>query len=215
LNKTKEGGVETDHLESLYIVMPAYNEEETIAEVVSKWYKVLEGKSESSRLIVADSGSTDRTHALLLEMQSRYPQLVILDNVASIMFRATMSNSGIHPVGVISASHRPLGYHINVNQPFESLGYIRLINAKVCTDILLANPNQVVVAQMLHKICVNAPLFSCELLPCQISHPVLECCHPFCPQRSLLVNRLVSLDLSILVKIGYCLVLHSLTTLVW
>ena len=71
--------METDHLESLYIVMPAYNEEETIAEVVSKWYKVLEGKSESSRLIVADSGSTDRTHALLLEMQSRYPQLVILD----------------------------------------------------------------------------------------------------------------------------------------
>lgn len=35
-------------MDILYVVMPAYNEEENIEEVVKSWYKVLEGKSENS-----------------------------------------------------------------------------------------------------------------------------------------------------------------------
>ncbi len=59
--------------------MPAYNEEENIEEVIRSWYPILEGKSEKSRLVVADSGSTDRTHAILEEMKNGdYPQLEIL-----------------------------------------------------------------------------------------------------------------------------------------
>lgn len=64
----------------LYIVMPAYNEEETIKEVVEQWYKVLEGKSPDSRLIVADSGSVDGTNDILLKLKRGYPKLHILDN---------------------------------------------------------------------------------------------------------------------------------------
>lgn len=66
-------------MDSLYIVMPAYNEEETIGEVVRSWYPILTGKSPASRLIVADSGSTDNTHMILNELQKEYPQLEILD----------------------------------------------------------------------------------------------------------------------------------------
>ena len=47
-------------MDNLYIVMPAYNEEENIREVVQSWYPLLEGKSEDSRLVIADSGSKDR-----------------------------------------------------------------------------------------------------------------------------------------------------------
>lgn len=64
----------------MYLVMPAYNEEETIETVVKQWYPVLEGKSPNSRLVVADSGSTDRTHEILLTLQEQYPQLCILDD---------------------------------------------------------------------------------------------------------------------------------------
>ena len=65
-------------METLYIVMPAYNEEGIIRDVVEQWYSVLEDKSEKSRLIVADSGSTDNTHKILLDLQKTHPQLEIL-----------------------------------------------------------------------------------------------------------------------------------------
>lgn len=65
-------------MDSLYIVMPAYNEEENIEQVVKSWYPVLEGKSEKSRLVIADSGSSDNTHKILEELQKTYTQLEIL-----------------------------------------------------------------------------------------------------------------------------------------
>lgn len=66
-------------MDSVYIVMPAYNEEANIREVVAQWYPVLEGKSADSKIVIADSGSTDRTHEILLEMKKDgYPQLEIL-----------------------------------------------------------------------------------------------------------------------------------------
>lgn len=67
-------------MDSLFIVMPAYNEEANIEDVVKSWYPILLGKSEASRLVVADSGSTDSTHAILLKIQEFYPQLIILSN---------------------------------------------------------------------------------------------------------------------------------------
>lgn len=65
-------------MDTLYVVMPAYNEEENIANTVKEWYPVLSGKSEGSRLVIADSGSKDRTHEILTELQKEYPQLEIL-----------------------------------------------------------------------------------------------------------------------------------------
>ena len=60
--------------------MPAYNEEENIESVVRNWYPLLEGKSENSRLVVADSGSSDNTHSILLQLQqTSFPKLEILD----------------------------------------------------------------------------------------------------------------------------------------
>ena len=52
-------------MDTLYLVMPAYNEEANIEEAVSSWYKVLSLASPDSKLIVADSGSKDNTHAIL------------------------------------------------------------------------------------------------------------------------------------------------------
>ena len=66
-------------MDTLYIVMPAYNEEENIGSVVKSWYPILKGKSEASRLVIADSGSKDRTHEILEQLKAGdYPQLEIL-----------------------------------------------------------------------------------------------------------------------------------------
>lgn len=67
-------------MDILYVVMPAYNEEENIVNVVESWYPILDGKDANSKLVIADSGSTDHTHQLLVELQASYPQLEILSD---------------------------------------------------------------------------------------------------------------------------------------
>ena len=58
--------------------MPAYNEEANIENTVRSWYPNLEGKDGRSRLVIADSGSTDSTHAVLVKLQEELPKLEIL-----------------------------------------------------------------------------------------------------------------------------------------
>ena len=55
-------------MDSLYVVMPAYNEETNIEDTVKAWYGVLKGKSELSRIVIADSGSKDKTHEILVDL---------------------------------------------------------------------------------------------------------------------------------------------------
>ncbi len=64
-------------MDSLYIVMPAYNEEANIEQVVRQWYPMLLGKDEKSKLVIADAGSTDQTHQILLNLQNQFSQLEI------------------------------------------------------------------------------------------------------------------------------------------
>ena len=63
----------------LYIVMPAYNEGENIFNVVTAWLEVLKGKSKHSKIVIADSGSTDKTHEILLNLKKDNCQIDILE----------------------------------------------------------------------------------------------------------------------------------------
>lgn len=64
-------------MSAIYVVMPAYNECENIEETVKAWYPIV-AKSPKSRLVIADSGSTDNTHKILLSLKKKYPKLEIL-----------------------------------------------------------------------------------------------------------------------------------------
>ena len=67
--------------EKLYLVMPAYNEEENIEKVVEEWYKNLKkivGGGVFLRIVVADSGSVDATDTKLKKLQKKYPEIVVL-----------------------------------------------------------------------------------------------------------------------------------------
>ena len=64
-------------MDILYIVIPAYNEEENIVQVITDWYPVIEAHDGggASRLVVIDDGSKDSTYAILQREAKNRPLL--------------------------------------------------------------------------------------------------------------------------------------------
>jgi len=60
---------------SLYIVIPAYNESENIKSVVEDWYPIVEkyNGDGSSRLVIIDDGSKDDTYQIMQELAKSRP----------------------------------------------------------------------------------------------------------------------------------------------
>lgn len=63
----------------LYIVIPAYNEEENIERVIKDWYPVAEQTGKDSRLVVINDGSRDHTYEIVRTLQEKYSQLIALN----------------------------------------------------------------------------------------------------------------------------------------
>lgn len=66
--------------DTLYVVMPAYNEEETIESVIKDWYKVLDLASADSKIVIADNNSKDKTYDILTKLKKKYPKLDVIKN---------------------------------------------------------------------------------------------------------------------------------------
>ncbi len=62
-------------MDKLYIVIPAYNEQDNIEEVVKDWYPVVEKRGADSRLVIIDDGSKDATYEKLKELAKDRPQM--------------------------------------------------------------------------------------------------------------------------------------------
>lgn len=64
----------------LYIVMPAYNEEESIKSVLDAWYPIVEKHNESgrSRLVAVNDGSIDGTYEIMQNYAETHPLFVPL-----------------------------------------------------------------------------------------------------------------------------------------
>ena len=62
-------------MDSLYIIIPAYNESETIRQVIDDWYPIIEEHNGGgkSRLIIIDDGSKDNTYEIMLECAKDKP----------------------------------------------------------------------------------------------------------------------------------------------
>ncbi len=67
----------------LYIVMPAYNEEANIKEVIDQWHGVITELNKSggrkSKLLIANDGSKDKTFEIMQSLSSIYPDFEPLD----------------------------------------------------------------------------------------------------------------------------------------
>ena len=66
--------------DSLVIVIPAFNEDQNIADTIREWYPVVAAHDGDgrSRLLVVDDGSTDNTGCILREMSRSMPLLMVL-----------------------------------------------------------------------------------------------------------------------------------------
>ena len=63
---------------SLYIIMPAYNEEESLPKVLDSWYPLVEA-DQSNRLVVLNDGSKDGTMDILSSYAATHAQLIAID----------------------------------------------------------------------------------------------------------------------------------------
>lgn len=88
-------------MDKLYIIIPAYNEEENIERVVKEWYPIIEQHNGNggSRLVVIDDGSKDSTYCIVKECAKSRP----------FIEPVTKSNSG-HGSSVL------FGYHYAIEK---------------------------------------------------------------------------------------------------
>lgn len=100
--------------DSLYIVMPAYNEEANIEEVVKEWHEVVAKIGPESKLVVVNDGSKDNTYGKLTELSEKYPQLVPV----------TKANSG-HGATVLYAYNYALEHNADYIFQTDSDGQTR------------------------------------------------------------------------------------------
>ena len=62
--------------DKLFIVIPAYNEEENIKSVVDEWYDVVDKFGDDSRLLIVNDGSKDSTYELMTEYAKDKPKFI-------------------------------------------------------------------------------------------------------------------------------------------
>lgn len=69
-----------EKMESLYLIIPAYNEEVNIIETIEQWYPIIETHDGGglSRLVVVDDGSKDNTLSLLQQAAPGRPLMTVL-----------------------------------------------------------------------------------------------------------------------------------------
>lgn len=65
-------------MDKLYIVIPAYNEEANIEDVIKDWHPVVKKTGCESRLLIIDDGSKDSTYNVMKKSAKNYPQLEII-----------------------------------------------------------------------------------------------------------------------------------------
>ena len=67
-------------MDRLFIIIPAYNEEENIEQVIRDWYPVAESHNEDgeSRLVIIDDGSRDKTFEIISKCAETRPLLLPL-----------------------------------------------------------------------------------------------------------------------------------------
>ena len=67
-------------MEKLYIIIPAYNEQDNLEALIKDWYPIIEQHSadHSSRLVIINDGSKDDTYEVLKDLAKSRPMMEVL-----------------------------------------------------------------------------------------------------------------------------------------
>ena len=135
--------------DKLYIVIPAYNEEENIEAVIRDWHPVVETLGADSRLVIINDGSKDSTYEKMLALKNEFPFLEPL----------TKANSG-HGATIL------YGYnYIIVLNNFAINNVICTISTNVMKFIFFP------LIPISTMDCVNIGNSICSILPTSIPQP--------------------------------------------
>jgi glycosyltransferase involved in cell wall biosynthesis len=63
----------------LFVVMPVYNEEETLTKVVEEWIPVFRSHTRAFQFCILNDGSKDSTLSILKQLAVTYPEIVVVD----------------------------------------------------------------------------------------------------------------------------------------
>lgn len=70
-------------MNTLYIIIPAYNEEENITQVAKEWHEVVSSVNKESRLVIINDGSSDDTEMMLKSLKLELSQLEVVTKTNS------------------------------------------------------------------------------------------------------------------------------------
>jgi dolichol-phosphate mannosyltransferase len=77
----------------LSITAPAYNERENIENMVNYWQSVFAGDSISGEVVIGEDGSTDGTKDVLIKLQRRFGNLVVVDHAVNRGYGHALSSA--------------------------------------------------------------------------------------------------------------------------
>ncbi|MFA5879558.1 MAG: glycosyltransferase family 2 protein [Candidatus Margulisiibacteriota bacterium] len=66
-------------MNKLFIIIPTYNEEANIRNIINEWYPIVEKISSESKLVFINGKSTDKTLQIIQDLSKKYLQLQVLD----------------------------------------------------------------------------------------------------------------------------------------
>lgn len=66
-------------MDKLYIVMPAYNEEENIQQTIKEWCPIIDSLGNGSKLLIINDGSKDSTFEKASSLQGKYKNLEVIN----------------------------------------------------------------------------------------------------------------------------------------
>lgn len=69
-------------MKSIYFVMPAYNEEANIEDVIKQWHPICERINQlgdNAKLVIANDGSKDNTYKIMKNLEEKYPYFIAID----------------------------------------------------------------------------------------------------------------------------------------
>lgn len=82
-------------LRTIYVVLPAFNEEENLGPLLKRVYQILQDKAESYQVIVVDDGSSDSTYAIT-QRYAKYMPLSCLRHQTNAGLGKTIADGLFH-----------------------------------------------------------------------------------------------------------------------